>query len=364
MRFLQRYWFFSLCYLLVTIAKKHPQEHQYCLLKRFQDNRGQKKFIFLSDCDMTALAKPYRNFPPSFFIIGVQKGGTTMWWRQLKFNTVLAANYVKEAYFLLSRPADFKSKYQTKEFAFGNYSNEMSSLEGPSMDGSAGYSRYGGLFIENLKWTIDFKFEEMPKMVFILRNPLIRLYSAWKMRLRWMNREGIIPPNLPQFPSKTTLQELLEFEMNKIRSCGLNVYLNDTEFDPRAFYSRELLLCFHDTLRSTLLMQGMYSWHLEDILRVGNPSRILVACFQDYQADGPGFLSAVAKFVGVTVEGQRKVSPGHEIEDCPKAYRKRQGDLGISPEYEAMLHSFYKKWNEVLIEDFGIDCGWNLNLTC
>jgi len=367
MRYLPRFYVFLIVFLV--LAENPFRADPYCILRLFGDNVNQRRFFFTDTCDMEPLAKPYKNFPPSLYLMGTQKGGTTALWHMIEFNTVIkTGGYRKESNFLAYRHEHFKRKYKySKESAYLWYSNTMSSVEGhPTMDASPGYSKYASFFIQNLKYTTDFKLEEMPKMLYILRNPLIRAYSHFNMRLRWMS--GIGPKDYIGLPKEITLAAALERDMFKLRSCGMDVFLNDTEIDPRKFYNQDLLSCFHhhhnNRRPTTILFQGMYSWHLESIRHLGNPNRIVVACFRDLEADNYGFLRATANFVGVPIEGNRKCEPSHERrEDCPMAYRKRT-NLTVDPKVEAMLLRFYNKWNEVLKEDFGIDCGWNSKLIC
>jgi len=94
------------------------------------------------------------------------------------------------------------------------------------------------------------------------------------------------------------------------------------------------------------------------------PNRVLLACFNDFRAEISAFSHMVADFVGVDVTGRKIFYSNFPPEaECPKSYREKE-NIEISPTYEENLHRFYRKWTMVLIEDFGIDCGWRRVLNC
>jgi len=143
--------------------------------------------------------------------------------------------------------------------------------------------------------------------------------------------------------------------------------LEDPNFDPRDFYREELMWCFHEFVihrTDMYLVKSLYSWQLQMMRLWGNPRRIMLTCFQDFQAENEGFVRMVANYIGVHMTKKKKLNKSmRKKSDCPKLYRIR-GGLNVSLETETILHRFFLKWNKVLREDFGIDCGWRRMLTC
>jgi len=348
----------------LALANTNPYiSDPYCFMRLLRQS-NYRDFALSGSCDLEPLAKPYVNFPPSFFIIGVQKGGTTALTRILRLNTVLDTGYRKEISLLKGRPDYFKKKCPHTT-CYDSYKSKMSSSSGPSIDASPGYSVFGGFFIENLMHATGVTIRNMPKMVFILRNPVTRIYSHYAMLIRWsiseMDRHYKGNMKVP------SLEEYIKDDLDWLGKCGLDVKLDDPNLNPRIFYSDYLMRCLFDPKlkRSPwLLIKGMYGWQLEMLRRSANPNRILVACFDDFNANNYGFVNAVANFIGVNVTGSKAMLKRIAWEtECPRLYREKH-NLNVSLMLEKKLHSFYLKWTEVLREDFGISCGWRRSLNC
>jgi len=327
------------------------------------ETREYRSFEISNSCDMEELSKPYQNYPPSLFIIGAQRAGTTALARLIENSTVLNIGFQQETRFLSFRSDYFKIMHN-QHVSKMEYYSLLSKSSGPTIDGSSEYHAFGRFFIDNLKYTANMSIDVLPKMVFILRNPLSRLYSQYKMRRRWSSELG----HRLHAPVIATLESLIEEDLAKLRSCGWDIGLDDPNLDPRVVYEKpNLFWCFHEFVnkeRDMYLQKGLYSWQLWMMRATGNPHRIMLTCFQDFRAWNKGFVNMIAEFVGVGVDNsQLWLESTRRRSDCPMLYNK-MNDLQVRPMFERKLHRFFFKWNNVLLEDFGIDCGWRRMLVC
>jgi len=361
-------WNFILVFAIVGVTPKHDySDDPFCFGRLVGEDLDQRHFVFAKTCDLTPLAKPYNSFPPSVLIIGAQKGGTSALTFLLQGYTELETGRWKEIRFLSFRPDVFKTVHPGRA-SWLQYEALLLNASGPSIDGSPGYYTYGGYIFENLLYTIRVGLPKIPKMVFILRNPLARLYSHYNMRKVQSHN-----PDHRLYKTKIpSLESYIDNDLKKLRDCGMDINLNDPDFDPRTFYDEDLMWCYHKItypLTDMHLVKGMYSWQLEMMRRSANPNRVIIACYDDFVADNRGFVNMIAEFIGVGLVDVKEnpnwsLMPSKEKQpECPSAYRKAK-KLPVDLKYERILNIFYSKWNKVLAEDFGIDCGWTRDLRC
>jgi len=353
--------------ILVARSRNPYLQDPFCYGRLVEWGSEGRRFELSANCDLEPLAKPFKSFPPSVFIIGAQKAGTSAVVKLLRWNTVLETGLQKEIRYLSVRTDYFKSA-GTQNQMKKNYEVLMSNSSGPTIDGSPGYHIWGGIFVANLKYATGLNMHSFPKMVFVLRDPLTRLYSHYNMRVRQstLKWHKLYKKKVPSF------EELIYSDLAMLRYCGIDVNLTDPNFDPRTLYKKRLMWCFHNPKipkKDFFLVKGMYSWQLEMLRRSANPNRIIVTCFDDLVAENKGFLKMLTKFIGLdtirTRKSKRFILPSHKrIAECPMNYRKYHNLLEVTPLLEKKLHIFYNVWNKVLQEDFGIDCGWRRELTC
>lgn len=203
--------------------------------------------------------------------------------------------------------------------------------------------------------------------MFILRDPLVRLYSNYNMRIKHASLASsrVYNKKIPSF------WDIIKPDIVALRECGMEINVGDTNFNPRDIYNENVMWCFHDDkfkIQGYHFAKGMYSWQLEMLRRSANPNRIMVVCYDDFHAENIGFVEMVAKFLGLDtneIGKARKLLPSHKTEvECPTEYRKNHSLVEITDYFEEWLHAYYEKWNNVLREDFGIDCGWRRKLPC
>lgn len=363
----------ALAFMIVNVfvavmSSMNPySEDPFCVGRLINEGTRGRRFELSENCDLEPLAKPYKNFPPSLYIIGAQKAGTTATVWFLRTYTDLETGRTKELRFLKFRPDYFKFS-GTPEEKWKEYEALVSNAKGPTIDGSPALHIWGGLFVENMKYVTNVSLHSFPKAVFILRDPLVRLYSHYNMRIKHANDNTtrVYKERIPSF------MELIRPDIWSFRECGIDMYLGDSNFNPRDLYNENLMWCFHDDKFHNLdfyLAKGMYSWQLEMLRRSANPNRIMVVCYDDFHAWNLGFFEKLTEFIGVDIntaigKGGMLV-PSHKRRlECPSEYRKNHSLTEISDLLEKKLHEFYKQWNNVLREDFGIDCGWRRELTC
>jgi len=95
--------------LVEVISSMNSQaEKSFCAGRLFDGGSAGRRFELSENCDMEPLAKPYRHFPPSVYVIGAQKAGTSAVTFLLEHNTVLQTGFRKEIRFLKFRPGDFR----------------------------------------------------------------------------------------------------------------------------------------------------------------------------------------------------------------------------------------------------------------
>jgi len=363
--------FVIILYALITVQSgTNPfSGDPFCVGRLVNLGEQVRRFELSENCDLKPLAKPYKNFPPSFFVPGVQKAGTSATAKILQRHTILRWR-IKEPRFLNDRPDYFKSSGTPGE-KWKQYESYMAGIDGPTIDGSPGYVARGDFFIENFKYITNVSLHNFPKMVIILRDPLVRVYSHYKMRLGIATNPDMVLYNkkVPSFV------EFIEDDLEKLRKCGVDINLDDPNFNPRKLYSKSVMWCFYNPNFDHLdyyLVKGMYSWQLEMLRQSANSNRILVTCFNDMNAWNEGYLEMLAKFIGVDFTSSKMKASGDFIPipshkraaECPMNYRKNHSLSEVSPLLEKKLQEFYEKWNAVLRKDFGIDCGWRRKLTC
>jgi len=227
----------------------------YCTVTLTKENEEQRHFEF-KGCDLSLLDKPYENFPPSLFIIGAHRTWTTVLAQWLILNTELEIGISREPKFLSFRP-DFFKRTHIQEFAYRQYEAFFKNASGPTIDATPIYYAFGNFIITNLRYTLSESVQYMPKMVFILRNPLSRLYSQYQARKILSRTKGndLYKTKVP------SLESLIEFDLKTLRDCGMDVKLDDPYFDPRD-WSDDLLYCFTEfsmPLSEMYLVKGLYA---------------------------------------------------------------------------------------------------------
>jgi len=339
-------------------------EDPFCVGRLVEGDDGDRRFELTDNCDLEPLARPYESFPPSVYVIGGQKAGTSAVTFLLEKNTELQTGYQKEIRFLKFRPDYFKFSGSPQQ-KYREYEALMANATGPTIDGSPSLHVWGGFFAQNLQYLTNVSLASFPKASFIMRDPLVRLYSHYKMRVSQATVVGgrVYQKRVP------TLKEFIKADFKNFRRCGVNITWYDSNFDPRMFYKEDLMSCFHDPDLQHwdfYLAKGMYAWQLWNLKKSVNPNRLLLGCYADLTAWNEGYLKMLTKFIGVDINKEKS---GHFLPiqnrsvECPMAYRKRK-EVEIDPVLERKLHTFYQKFNDVLREDFGIDCGWTRQLVC
>jgi len=251
-------WVFFMVFTIENHALKNVfNDDPFCFGRLIGQSLTQRSFQFSVGCDLEPIDRPYKIFPPSLLLIGAQKAGTTALTWLFRENTEMDIGYKKEIKFLSYRP-DFFRLMHSQNLSYLEYQSLFVNATGPTVDGSPGYHAFGGFICQNLMYTLDVGFFRIPKMAFILRDPLSRLYSHYKMRKRWSTLVGhrLYTTTVP------SLESLIEDELKKLSRCGLDINLRDPKFDPHVFYGGMQMWCYHEFVierTDMYLVKGLYA---------------------------------------------------------------------------------------------------------
>lgn len=180
---------------------------------------------------------------PSFLGIGAMKGGTTWIWHQLAAHPQIKLPLPKEQHYfddLLIKPQEYMKAFDfPKKFLVGEYTpGYICAPHAPALVKD---------FCPNVK------------LLVIIRNPVDRAFSHWKVARFTERPKGKIPEDISfikafrgNWPRQTTYQT--------IKNRGL--YANQLELWYEYFPKRQIRLMFYDDLKqdSAHFLHGLYRW--------------------------------------------------------------------------------------------------------
>ncbi len=249
---------------------------------------------------------------PSFIIIGAQKAGTTALHWSLAQHPALRPSVAKEVHY-----------FDNGRLAYGNESAYHAMFPLPAQLGSGGLTWETSpsyLFDSTVPARIH-SYDPALRLIAIVREPVARAYSAWKMYKRFTKSSN---PQLKPFADDRSFPEAVDEEIARLDATTWET--DKRAYVKRGFYAEQLQRYYDHFDRSSILV-------LEQSELVEDPQRTL---------------DQVCEFVGV--------AQGHDF-DVLRRNVSRGGDP-IPGEVAAQLAEIYRQPNERLFELLGRRFDW------
>lgn len=262
---------------------------------------------------------PWLKSSPDFLIIGAQKAGTTSLYNYLLFHPQIMGNKTwKEI-----RYFDLKENYdQGFGWYLSHFPNKLSKGEKLTFDASPGY-----LYFPYIPQLIKQDLGDI-KMIAILRNPVDRAYSAWKMYHSFVNN-----PQVSEFSRRIaderTFAEAIEQELDN--QCKLDIYPYD------------------------YINRGKYAEQLENYYQYFNRETLLVLSLDQLQKELETTLNQVCDFLNI-----ERFSPKNF-----ESFQEKKYNIGLkvpakSDDLEVLenLKEYFIPYNQKLYELLNWDVLW------
>ncbi|XP_067945784.1 carbohydrate sulfotransferase 15-like [Watersipora subatra] len=315
---------------------------------------------------------------PYFFIIGMEKCGTTdlyqriskhpdvalsmakelQWWTRRRFfyssNNTFPKGLQSDEYKLQHTPnltnVPFKHYYaffdsvadqiaaKTQRFINGSGHHRTITGDGSpntmywndfrSIYSVTGSDAQGSLVADHIAATLP-----QAKIIAILRNPADRLYSSYL----FFNR----------FTGKIDFHDIVLRGIELFNNCIAHKQIRNCVYDPE----------LKEKVGSTVnLMQGIYSEMLKDWLKVFPASQVHIVHFETYKQSELDSINKIFTFLDLT-----KVSPeeiiGQKIISQSKAFAGKSYEKAgqMLPQTRKLLETFYQPFNKALAQLLGDD---------
>jgi len=204
--------------------------------------------------------------PPSFFVIGAPRCGSTSFCKTLSRNPNISFSKPKETHFLL-RPSEYPGAAEWRRVYVGRYHPNLNATHQALGDGSVSYI-YAPDAIQR---ALDF--DSRAKFIALVRNP-VDMIQSFHLRLRYSLDEDV-----EDFEQAWALRESRAQGRNIPKRCR----------DPRMLQYGEI---------------GKHSVHLQRVFAVAGHERCLVLLFDDLLQTPRATYEKVLNFIGVDDDGQ------------------------------------------------------------
>lgn len=331
-------------------CERYGENVKFCFPR--WDHCGQPVVRWYGACNLDSKPEKYSSYPPTFFVIGAQKAGTSTTSFHINLYFLPQLGVRKELHFFQDRPYNFRRIWRTPERANAEYkklfriSKKGAPLDPnlPSFEATPDYLGLPKNFVYNLAWTLGKPPPQLPKMIVLMRNPLTRLYS------QFVHMRGEV--NYPGTPLATFVRE----DFHRIFYCDLRSRKNVANFNDcyfnHASHNKEVFW------NGQVIYRGLYYVQLRELLDAGvSMNRVMVICLDDYVKDKMPFWTKMMKWVGVDPSHKEVDLPTHFHEPSPEEYRTSH-NITLPKTLISHLEILFRKWNRVLKYNFNLDCGW------
>lgn len=271
----------------------------------------------------TLLYKLLKSNKPDFLIIGAQKAGTTSLHYYLHQHPMLQGALEKEV--------SFFSIDENYNLGLNWYHSRFKDIRVPFPSKKTLFFESTPEYIYN-KQALEriYNYNSDLKLIFILREPVSRAYSAWNMFRDFKTRHNGIPDVLQKNKESNIYQELyakksfpsfnqvVELELQRIKEGSLQ---NEPSF----------------------IRKGIYVDQVRNLFNYFNSSQVLILDIKELQQNRTKTLNKVTKFLNVQDFDWDK-------NENSKSYNKRPYTSKIKPEIKTKLEHFYKPHNEKLFQ--------------
>lgn len=278
------------------------------------------------------LARPFQHrITPSFLILGAEKGGTTFFFHHLGQHLRIATPPVKEICFF-DRNANFDRgiEWYRQQFpAVWRWSSRLTFEATPS------YLYYHFVAARIAEYAPEMK------LIIMLRDPVLRAYSAWNMhrQIRIKNWDFVL--------------NRLESQPDSVRRSMLEYYdiVEATDFSGAV---RELIPKIDDErIEPGLLKRGLYARQIAEYRRHFPAEQMLILESASCRKNPSAELDRVADFLGI----DRIAWDAVRVADVH--HHKREYEAPIPEDARQMLRALYHLPNEELFELLGYRYPWN-----
>ncbi len=211
---------------------------------------------------------------PQFVCIGFQKCGTTTLYDILKQHSKVALTRdVKEPMFYRVRGLRllFGAKWYERRYFPDNL----------SYDGKVLGEINAGLTFGNAPDKIGKDFPKDTKLIFMMRNPADRAYSAY----RFFNAMGFLSGDVMKYDAKYG------------HAQGFDRYVRSVLNNPK---KRRRIL--KDQMKYIVFSQGFYDYHVERYLKYFPKEQMKFIVFEEFVNDEEGICKEIYDFIGVPVD--------------------------------------------------------------
>jgi hypothetical protein len=270
-----------------------------------------------------------KGYAPDFLIAGTPKAGTTGLHYYLMQHPNLVGAFKKEVHYF-----DNDKNYERgKKWYHNNFKNEQWKKNFLCFESTPAY-----MYWKKVPQRIKNDYPEM-KIIFILRNPVSRAYSAWNFYRTYLSKDRpkrVIKRNLKKV-SPTMFKEFYSTEVFPDFETLLNkdierVKTNSTQEEP------------------AIIRSGIYVDQVKRYFDVFGRENVLILGMKDMIKDKKKVLNEILRFLGLPESDWNFLR--EEVLNA-KEYREK-----IKPETEAFLNEFYKPYNEQLFELLGTKVNW------
>ena len=291
--------------------------------------------------------KLYRT--PTFFMLGVTKSGTSSMIHHLMEHPNMAPSTCKADpdHFCNSKELDFFASEEAYSRGMDWYRSNFPNGTGFFTVDATPHYFYRKQAMERLEGYITNE-----KLLVMVRNPIDRAYSQWRMLQRFQKKSVLGVKMLDHW--KLTFEEAIDTEMQAIEdACGVQTTPSFEQNYTRCLMS--VSFEHEQTWGLGLVIPGIYhiflSWWYERFPR----SQILVVDMEDMTLDAKNTLDRVTDFLGLKRFSKYPDTSKmyNTAEHSGDRYAKLQGPV------RHRLQQFYHHHNVEFFDMIGRDLGWN-----
>lgn len=265
------------------------------------------------------IAYPIIKSPPDFLIIGAQKAGTTSLYNYLVQHPQIMQNKSWKEIRYFDLPENYNQGFS---WYLGNFPGKLQKGNKLTLDASPSY-----LYFQHIPQLIEKDLGNI-KMIAILRNPVKRAYSAWKMYNSFATNPDVSENN-KKIADTRTFSEAINQELTN--QCHPEIY-------PYDYVNR-----------------GKYVEQLENYYKYFDKDNILVLNFETFTKNLESTLSEVINFLNLDPFSQELLSSLQK--EKYNVGKKKETNL-VDQETIDKLHNYFQPFNQKLYELLGCSYSW------
>lgn len=265
------------------------------------------------------LVFPLTRIKPGLLILGAQKAGTTTLYEHLITHPQILPNRTWKEVRFFELAELYKKGYG---WYLGNFPTRREALGRISVDASPGY-----LYFPQIPGRIHENLGDDIRMIAILRNPVERAYSAWKMYHSYVTNANVAENNR-RIADPRSFSEAVNEEINGKASPDLYPY---------GYVGR-----------------GLYADQIENYYRVFDRRKLLFLDFRRLENDLSALLDDVTRFLEISPFTEAQKSQLAAVRHNQGLTREKSDD---DREGMQTLRDFYRPHNDRLVQLLG----WKLD---